>query len=297
MRRRRDPLIFWCVGFTALTLLPTANLLFPIGTVMAERFLYLPCLGFVAALVSLASRLERPRETRIAFALVLALWMGRTLLRNPAWNSDLDLALADVQTAPHSFGLHQRLADALYEQEPQANLDRAIRESEIAWRILEDLPSEWRFQQTAANLGAYYRSKGDALGGPGVTQGRLWYEKALAILKLGRESARAVEKNHDEAQRAHGKPLARRVAFRNIYFNLGAVSALLGQNSEALESYRYGRLLDPGSTDPYEEISGVYQAAGNSEWAAIALHEKGQLEGYLPPTMAALSRLYGATDA
>jgi hypothetical protein len=103
MRRRRDPLIFWCVGFTALTLLPTANLMFPIGTVMAERFLYLPCFGFVAARVSLASRLERPREMRIALALVLALWMGRTLLRNPAWNSDLDLALADVQTAPQQF--------------------------------------------------------------------------------------------------------------------------------------------------------------------------------------------------
>ena len=294
VRRRRDPVIFWSAGFTGLLLLPSSNLLFPIGTIMAERVLYLPCLGFVVALVALLSRLERPRAVRIALAVVMVLWMGRTLLRNPAWSSDLDVAMADVQTAPESFGLHQRLASALYEQDPQRNLDQAIREGETAWGILSDLPPARRYQQTAANLGAFYRAKGDSLGGPDTPQGRQSYEKALAILLQGRETARAVEKSYDEAQLAHGKPLARRVAFRDVYFNLGAVYALLGKNSDALEAYRYGRILDPGSADPYEEMAAVYRASGNLEWAAIMLHEKAQLEGYLPPTLEALTKLYGA---
>ena len=291
-RRRRDPLIFWAAGFAGLTLLPTSNLLFPIGTIMAERFLYLPCIAFVVALVALAARCCPPVAARIALALLLAFWTGRTLLRNPAWDNNLTLAQADVETAPASFGLHERLAAALFEQEAHDNLDRVIHQAETAWRILSVLPRQRQFQQTPANLGAYYRFKGDALGGAATPQGRAWYEKALAILQQAREVARAAEKNYDDVQLAHHKPLGKRIAFRDVYFNLGAVYALLGRYPEALEAYRYGRLLDPGSVDPYDEMAAVSQAEGDLGRAAIVLHEKGILEGYRPPTTDALKKLY-----
>jgi tetratricopeptide (TPR) repeat protein len=141
-------------------------------------------------------------------------------------------------------------------------------------------------------LGAYYRFKGDALGGVATPQGREWYEKALGILQQAREVARAAEKSHDEAQQARHKPLGKRIAFRDVYFNLGAVCALLGRYPEALEAYRYGRLLDPGSVDPYDEMAAVYQAEGDLRWAAIVLHEKAMLAGYQPPTVDALRNLY-----
>jgi hypothetical protein len=83
-------------------------------------------------------------------------------------------------------------------------------------------------------------------------------------------------KTYDEAQRAHGKPLARRVAFRDIYFNLGAVYAVLGQNSEALESYRYGRLLDPGSTD----LPPTMAAPGQTLWR----HSRSVLRTHVSPS-------------
>jgi tetratricopeptide (TPR) repeat protein len=291
-RHRRDPLIFWTAGFAGLTLLPTSNLLFPIGTIMAERFLYLPCIAFVVALVALVARHCPPVAARIALALLIAFWTGRTLMRNPSWDSNLTLAQADVETAPASFGLHERLAAALFEQDPQGNLDRAIHQGETAWRILRVLPRQRQFQQTPANLGAYYRFKGDALGGAATPQGRQWYEKALGILQQAREVARAAEKSYDEAQLAHHKPLGRRTAFRDVYFNLGAVYALLGRYPEALDAYRYGRLLDPGSVDPYDEMSAVYRAEGDWGGAAIMLHEKSLLEGDRPATMEALRNLY-----
>lgn len=293
-RRRRDPLIFWVAGFAGLTLLPTSNLLFPIGTIMAERFLYLPCIAFVAALVALADRCCPPVAARVALALLLAFWTGRTLLRNPAWDNNLTLARADVETAPASFGLHERLAAALFEQDARGNLDRVIHQAETAWRILGVLPPQRQFQPTPANLGAYYRFKGDALGGADTPQGRAWYEKALAILQQAREVARAAEKNYDDLQLAHHKPLGKRIAFRDVYFNLGAVDALLGRYPDALEAYRYGRLLDPGSINPYDEMAAVYQAEGDPGRAAIMLHEKSLLEGDRPATTDALKKLYDA---
>ena len=53
VRGRRGHVLFaWGTLFFLLMLLPTSNLLVPIGSIMAERFLYLPSVGFclVAAL-------------------------------------------------------------------------------------------------------------------------------------------------------------------------------------------------------------------------------------------------------
>ena len=46
------------LGILSLTFLPVSNLLFPIGTGMAERLLYLPSAGFVVALVAAAASLS-----------------------------------------------------------------------------------------------------------------------------------------------------------------------------------------------------------------------------------------------
>ncbi len=57
---KRNRLAFFFAGFAFLNLLPASNLLFPIGTIMAERLLYLPLAGLVAAVV-LAVDYEVPR--------------------------------------------------------------------------------------------------------------------------------------------------------------------------------------------------------------------------------------------
>ena len=58
-RRRSDRLIFFLAGFFGIALLPTSNLLFQTGSIMAERFLYLPSVAFAIAVVALAYRLGR----------------------------------------------------------------------------------------------------------------------------------------------------------------------------------------------------------------------------------------------
>ena len=42
---------FFLASFAAITFVPMSNLLFPIGTIMAERFLYMPAIGLLACLV------------------------------------------------------------------------------------------------------------------------------------------------------------------------------------------------------------------------------------------------------
>jgi len=143
--------IVWVVFF-----LPSANLLFPTGTIMAERLAYLPSLGACLAIghfgAALAARQE-PQDARrarpivvVALAAVLvAGFAARTWVRIPDWKNNLALALADVATMPRSAKLqagagmflaeagradeaedHLRLAVAIYPEYAQMHYNLAV---------------------------------------------------------------------------------------------------------------------------------------------------------------------------
>jgi tetratricopeptide (TPR) repeat protein len=293
-RRRTDRLMFWAAGFLGLTVLPTSNLVFPIGSIMAERFLYMPAIAFAIAAAALAYRLPNRRLGAGILVLAVVIFAGRTLARNRDWQDNLALFSHDAGTAPRSFKVHDTLGRSLFERDPRANLDRAIGEAEIACAMLRPLPLAWRSDQALNYLGMYRGVKADGLGGPSTAEGRRLYESALAALLEGREVAEATEAAYVRTQLQHHKPITGRVGFRDLYVNLGAALSRLGRHEEALEAYRHGRGLNPLALEFYDGMAGVHVAAGNVQAAAIAMDEKAQLDGMQPATVTALQRLYSA---
>ena len=154
LRRRQDPPMFWCAGFCAITLLLTSNLVIAIGSVMAERFLYLPSTAFALAVTALAFRSKWQRYAPVALGLLISLYAVRTYLRNADWKDDLTLASHDVAIVPQSFKMHSMLARALLDRS-RSNIDASIHEAEIAWGIVRRLPRARVFTQTPTNLGIY----------------------------------------------------------------------------------------------------------------------------------------------
>jgi tetratricopeptide (TPR) repeat protein len=93
-------------GFVILTyfggLLLYSNLLFPIGTFMNERFLYVPT---IAISVFLAWSLLKIKVTNISLgvvAVLLLLYSFKTVDRNFAWETDETLALTDIEVSSES---------------------------------------------------------------------------------------------------------------------------------------------------------------------------------------------------
>ena len=123
---RHSRMAFFLIASALLTWLPSSNLFFPIGTIMAERFLYLPAIAFAAALVALAGR--APRFTPALAGALAVLLSARTVIRNPDWQSDLTLGESAVQTSPNSYKSHKLLANALFES--HAPIDRVLAEAD-----------------------------------------------------------------------------------------------------------------------------------------------------------------------
>jgi tetratricopeptide (TPR) repeat protein len=102
--RRRQWLLLFGLAWFGLALLPVSNLLVPIGTVRADRLLFLPSLGFVLVLAQLVADLaRRQRVAGVALLIaLLALYGWRTVTRNRVWHDQTTFWTVTARQNPGS---------------------------------------------------------------------------------------------------------------------------------------------------------------------------------------------------
>lgn len=126
----------WAIFWYLTTFSLVSNALFPIGTFMSERLIYMSSVGFSVALVWVLWQLPKPlarwpREARwtsvrsnfrqyaLPWILVLVAllgWSWATIERNPVWKNNATLFLTDVQHAPNSAKLNNAAGGVLYDR-------------------------------------------------------------------------------------------------------------------------------------------------------------------------------------
>lgn len=119
------------LGWIAIAYSPVANLLFPVGVLIAERTLYLPSAGLAIALGAALRRLAGRRLAAVA-GLIFVLGGLRTALRVPAWRDDHVVALAMLRDAPQSYFSWQHLG---WQYLRSGHFARAIDAFEVSTRI------------------------------------------------------------------------------------------------------------------------------------------------------------------
>ena len=120
--------LFLCGAFFFATFSLTSNFIRPIGTIMAERLLYLPSLGFTCAVAYAVSRASSAapgasarRDAATAAAVLLALfYAGRTVARNADWKDHLAVFSSAAVVSPNSSLVQANLAHALLYQKGDA---------------------------------------------------------------------------------------------------------------------------------------------------------------------------------
>jgi tetratricopeptide (TPR) repeat protein len=273
--RRLKPIYFW-IGLFFIAIAPTSNLFILIGTIMAERLLYLPSVALAGCLAStgwavyrkLRTRWPAARlATRCALALICLAFCGRTFERNFDWFDEQTLWSSAVMAVPAAYRPHKNLANTLAFP-PFKDLAAADREIDRALAILQPLPYEERPAEAYAVAGECYRLTGDAQGeGRGVD----WYRKALAVLLEGKKADDALDRVLGRENRLAGKK-AGHVVLVSLYLELGRTYRALGEFQNALDSFTAVREVDM-EAGPIEEIASTYEAMGDAPQAAVSLLE------------------------
>ena len=127
-RRRefRPPVLAYAALFS-----PTANILFPIGTIMGERLIYAPSLGLALLLALLVSRAAaRSRHWKTLLVAVALAFGARTAVRNLDWLNGERFYTKLVETSPDSAKAHYSMGVLLAADGDDAgaiqSYDRAI---------------------------------------------------------------------------------------------------------------------------------------------------------------------------
>ena len=129
----------YCILFYAFSVVITSNLLVDIGATMAERFIYTGSLAFCIALVVLLSKLLKVDTVNMSFAtarplfivvtVISVLYGAKTVARNEAWSSNLELYKTGLETAPNSWRAQYLMGveyTRMISKEPDALLKRDL---------------------------------------------------------------------------------------------------------------------------------------------------------------------------
>jgi tetratricopeptide (TPR) repeat protein len=200
---RRSRILFFCGLMFLLSFLIVSNWVRPIGTIMGERLLYFPSLGFTCALAYLLSvGLGRPRQrlvSTIAAVVVIGAYALRTAERNLDWRDHYSLFSSAARVSPNSYLVQGNYATILLHE--RHDVRGAIEHAQKAARILPDDPA------AQFTLGEAYRRSGD--------------------LKLAAEALSRVARL---APRTSGGLSALR--------NLAAIHEARAEHSQAVEAYK-----------------------------------------------------------
>lgn len=215
--RRTRPLLGWSVFVYAATILPVSNLVIPIGTIFAERLLYLPSLGLLALVALLPSQLAREFPTvrgvttvrRLApafLAVLLLLGAARTWARNRDWANDATLFEKAARTQPKSAKVQNNLGSVRGKAGRWKEAEAAYR---AALTIHEDYPASWN----------------------------------------GLGNALLMQQRYAEAEAAFQRLLERHPDNREAHVRLGNLRLEVGRAADALVSFDRALALDPALAD------------------------------------------------
>jgi protein O-mannosyl-transferase len=237
-RRERKPAFFFPVFFF-LALFPTSNLAILIGSIMAERFVYLPSIGLAGCVVAAICALG-PRSARARLLAMRALWVAlgllclaagaRTHARNVDWRDERGLWTSAVNVCPESAKAHYNLGNAL--SQLPGRLPDAIAQYEIALRIRPD------YEEAHNGLGSALAQMPGRLP-DAIAQ----YQAALSV----------------------------KADYAEAYYNLGnALSQLPGRLQDAIAQYETALRIEPDYAEAHDNLGLALANSGGRLLDAIA---------------------------
>ena len=220
---KRNPFVFVALCLVAVPLLPTLYIPGMGENPFAERYLYLPSVGFALlaafGLIRIAALAPAGRAVAAVVCLaVAALYTAGTVARNPVWKNDYTFWADAAAKSPDGPVPHYNLGTVLA---ARGKLDEAIEQYRIAIGLK---PAAVAFK----SLGAAYDAKGER--GKAV-------EAYLGALRLEPDDV-------------------------STYLELGALYGETGARDKAIESFEAAVRLQPGNANAHYDLGIAYKEQG-----------------------------------
>lgn len=107
-KRKSQPIFFYCVSYFIITISIVSNFIFPVGTFMNERFLFMPSIGFILLIshYGYQSIMNQNRlyqySSILLFSLLFIGYTFKTVTRVPDWKDGFSLNISGANISQNS---------------------------------------------------------------------------------------------------------------------------------------------------------------------------------------------------
>jgi tetratricopeptide (TPR) repeat protein len=307
---KKDPIAFGIIYFIA-TLSVVSNLVFPIGTNMGERFMFMPSVGVCLIAAVLLYKLANKRianwsDLKLALPIIALFLVGfslKTVVRNMAWKNNYTLFSTDIQTSINSAKLNNSMAGITSEEaikpenaaKKQQMLNDAIR---YGLKARELHPTYANPNVIIGNaylyLGDYQKSiefydytlRITGEGSSDYTNALNNKKVALANIKpeyLTKQGEALANQQFAEAIRIGEQAIAAGNISVELFGQQGAAYGANGQHQKALEMFQKVLQLDPNSAQGYLNMGYAYQGLGDTANTNTSFEKAYSLDSNLRP--------------
>lgn len=273
-----------------ISIAPVSNLLVPIGTIMGERLLYLPSVGFCLLGPALWGAVTGPSQRNAARAAgavlvcVLAmLYAARTITRNADWKDQLTLFSVTSVTSPSSAKVRYNLGVAL---EDAGRPEEALREYLAAVSIK---PLDAKSHLNAGLLLGKMDRAAEAsmhLDQASRIDGSLphvFTSLGAALTRLG---------NNEKAAAAFAEAVRRDPDDAIAHYNFGTLRLMMGDPVGSIPHLEKARVLNPDEPDGRFQLGLAYLQAGRARDAIPELSRSLELSPGLTLAHLQLAQAY-----
>jgi len=291
MQSAKKKLIGFGILYYIGTLFIVSNLIFPVGTNMAERFLFMPSVGFcfvVAVLLHEAFvKMSKGKEAKNSFAnyrvpmiivgAVTILFGVMTIVRNPVWYNNMSLFVTDADISVNSAKLQNSVGGELVTKSVDekdetkrvgmvnkaiVHLNRAIKihpNYKNAYLLLgnahnyiQDYEKSISYYEHALSLDPNYADAQNNLGITYRNAGRYYGEQKNDLAKALSYLVKAEQSNPQDLETIR---------------LLGVVYGISGNTEKAISYFSKVTTLQPNSASAWLNLGNAYGQAGDTQKA------------------------------
>jgi hypothetical protein len=269
--RRRLPLATYGFVFIFVALLPMSNVV-PMMQYMAERFLYLPMIGFALAAGDVVRRAETKhgRAACVLAGAVLAAWSVMSFQRLAVWKDGTTLYRATVEdTTPAAIRPRRNLLRTLVQQGYSDEAFALAKELYDRYTTRMDIPPVQRAEY-ARHLGYLHYLRGQQEEGLRLLDEAMAADPSFALPYVDRGVFAGVRNRHEEALAWFDKAVAADPGDEKAHYNRGIALQSMERNSEAEAAFREAFRLAPDQPDALREYAAlVWNDGRHAEAAAL----------------------------
>lgn len=279
--------ISYAILFYFATLSIASNIVFPIGTNMSERLVFMPSVGFCLLLGILFSKWIQWKKGsfKVAFAIlgiVLVLFSLKTITRNFVWENNFRLFTSDIEVSPNSAKLRNAAGGELIAQSTKPV--NSTRKQKMLEEALGHLSEAVRIHPTYKNA---FLLKGNAhLYLKQYDLAITAYQSSLNIDPNYAEAGNNLGIAYQEAGQYYGEQLndlPKALSYLNQAYSLrpndyttvrllGVANGMLGNVGKAIELFSKGTELAPDNASAWFDLGVAHINAQNTELANAAFN-------------------------